>query len=228
MSVKLVWYGHATWGIESDGKTLIMDPFFTDNPSAPIKAEEVKADFILVSHGHFDHVSDLISIAKRTGATVISNFEIITWCQQQGIENAHPMHIGGGHDFPFGRLQLTAALHGSVLPDGTYGGNPCGLLIHTGGKTIYNAADTGLFSDMKLLGERNKIDAALLPIGDNFTMGPDDALYAVKLIRPTTVLPMHYNTFEVIQQDAAAFAKRVESDTESKCVVLQPGESHTL
>jgi L-ascorbate metabolism protein UlaG (beta-lactamase superfamily) len=224
MSVKLTWYSHAAFLIESGGHRILTDPFLGDNPLAPIKPDAVDCDFIIVSHGHADHVGDTVAIAKRTGATVISNFEIVNWLQDQGLEKVHPQHIGGGFDHPFGRLKLTLALHGSALPDGSDGGNPTGLLLTLEGKKIYHACDTGLFGDMELIGDEG-IDLAILPIGDNFTMGPDDALRAVRLIRPAKVIPIHYNTFEVIEQDPHAFAMRVGDETDAKCVVLDPGQS---
>lgn len=227
MTVKLTYHGHAAWTIESDGYTILIDPFFTDNPLADVKAEDVKADYILVSHAHGDHLGDTIEIARRTGATVISNYEIYNYCVARGV-NAHPLHIGGGYNFPFGRVKLTIAHHGSSFPDGSYGGNPCGFIIQTGGKTIYDAADTALFYDMKIIGDLHKPDVALLPIGDNFTMGPDDALYAVELLRPKLVIPMHYRTFGWIEQDEMAFARRCEEQKGVPCVVLKPGESYTL
>lgn len=227
MAVKLTYHGHASWTIESQGTTLLIDPFLTGNPLADTGPDQVKADYILISHAHGDHLGDTVAIAKRTGAMVISNFEIATYCQNQGLQ-AHALHIGGGYDFPFGRVKLTIAHHGSSFPDGSYAGNPCGFLIKTGGKTIYDAADTGLFYDMKLIGEQEALDVALLPIGDNFTMGPDDALYAVQLLQPKVVIPMHYGTFDVIQQDPHAFALRVEAETQAQCVVLEPGQSYTL
>lgn len=222
MTVKITWYGHACFLIKTKGTNLLTDPFLTGNPLAPVRADQVEADYIFVSHGHGDHVGDGVAIAKRTGATVISNFEIQNWFVGQGVENVHPQHIGGGHDYPWGRLKLTIAHHGSALPDGTYGGNPAGFLFYIEGKKIYHACDTGLFYDMKLIGEEG-IDLAILPIGDNFTMGPDDALRAVKLIEPKRVIPIHYNTFDVIKQDAHAWARRVENETSSKVLVLEPG-----
>ena len=168
-----------------------------------------------------------MAIAKRTGAQVISNFEIINWFGAQGVENAHPQHIGGGFTYPFGYLKLTQALHGSTLPDGTSGGNPAGFLLTADGKKVYLACDTGLFGDMKLIGEEG-IDLAVLPIGDNFTMGPDDALRAVKLLQPKNVIPVHYGTFDVIAQDVNAWAKRVTAETSAKVHVLKPGNSFTL
>ncbi len=225
--VELTYHSHACFSIAVNGTQLLIDPFLTGNDLADVQADEVEADYILVSHGHGDHVGDTVAIAQRTGATTISNFEIQSWLLAQGVQNAHPMHIGGGHDFPFGRVKLTIAHHGSMLPDGSYGGNPAGFLLTLEGKKIYHACDTGLFYDMKLIGEEG-LDVAILPIGDNFTMGPDDALKAVKLLEPRVVIPIHYDTFEVIQQDPYAFAARVEKETPARCVVLKPGQSYRL
>lgn len=227
MSVKVTWYSHACFLIETNGTQLLTDPFLTGNALAPVRADKVKTDYILVSHGHGDHVGDTVPIAKRTGATVISTFEIQNWFVEQGVENTHAQHIGGGYDYPWGRVKLTIAHHGSMLPDGTYGGNPAGFLFYVKGKKIYHACDTGLFYDMKLIGEEG-IDLAILPIGDNFTMGPDDALRAVKLIEPTQVIPIHYDTFEVIEQDPHAWARQVENETSAKVVVMKPGDSLEL
>jgi len=227
MTVKITWYGHACFLIETKGTKLLTDPFLTGNQLAPVRVDMVEADYILVSHGHGDHVGDGVAIAKRTGATVISNFEIQNWFVSQGVENVHAQHIGGGYDYPWGRVKLTIAHHGSALPDGTYGGNPVGFLFYIEGKKIYHACDTGLFYDMRLIGEEG-IDLAILPIGDNFTMGPDDALRAVKLIEPRQVVPIHYNTFDVIKQDPHAWARRVESETSAKVVVMGPGDTLEL
>lgn len=227
MSIKLTWYGHACFLIETNRAKLLTDPFLSGNQLAPVRADKVQADYILVSHGHGDHVGDAVAIAKRTGATVISNFEIQNWFVGEGVDNVHPQHIGGGHDYPWGRVKLTIAHHGSSLPDGTYGGNPAGFLFYIEGKKIYHACDTGLFYDMKLIGEEG-IDLAILPIGDNFTMGPDDALRAVKLIEPKQAIPIHYNTFDVIKQDPHAWARRVEGETATKVVVMKPGDTLEL
>lgn len=222
---ELTWHGHATLGLKTDGHKILIDPFFSGNPAATVTADQVEADFILVSHGHGDHIGDSLSIAERTGALIISNHEIVTWLGRQGLTKLHGQHLGGGFRHPFGYLKLTLALHGSQLPDGSYGGNPCGFLLTTNDdKKIYLAQDTGLFGDMALIGDE-QIDFAAIPIGDNYTMGPDDALRAVKLLRPKQVLPIHYNTFPLLQQDARAWADRVEGETDTRVVILTPGES---
>ncbi len=224
----LTWYGHATLGLETGGYNLLIDPFFSGNPAAPVSADAVAADFILVSHGHGDHVGDAVSIAKRTGATAISNFEIATWLAAQGVQKTHGQHIGGGFRHPFGYLKLTLALHGSQLPDGSNGGNPAGFLLTTNdGKKIYLAGDTGLFGDMRLIGEEG-LDLAVIPIGDNFTMGPADALRAVKMLTPKTVIPIHFGTWGLIDQDAAAWSAKVKEETGVNVVVLKPGQSFTF
>jgi len=227
MKTTFTWYGHATLGLTVGEHKLLVDPFFTGNPVAPITADEALADFILITHGHGDHVGDAQAIAKRNNALIISNFEIAGWFAEQGLES-HAQHLGGGFHHPFGYLKLTLALHGSALPDGGYGGNPAGLLLTTpDGKKIYMAGDTGLFGDMQLIGDEG-IDLAVIPIGDNYTMGPDDALRAVKLLRPKQVVPIHYNTWPLIEQDPHAWKARVEAETSAKVVVLKPGESLDL
>jgi L-ascorbate metabolism protein UlaG (beta-lactamase superfamily) len=228
MNDKLIWYGHGTVGLELGGYKILVDPFLSGNPAASTTADAVPADFILISHGHGDHVGDAVAVAKRTGATVIANFEIANWCAAQGVEKTHAQHLGGGYTHPFGYVKLTLALHGSALPDGSYGGNPCGFLITpASGKKIYLACDTGLFGDMQLLGDEG-IELATLPIGDNFTMGPADALRAVKLIRPGHVIPVHYNTWGLIAQDAEAWARQVQAETGTWAHVIKPGDTYTL
>jgi L-ascorbate metabolism protein UlaG (beta-lactamase superfamily) len=228
MATKMRWLGHACLLLESDGQRLLIDPFLTDNPAAAAKADAVQADFILVSHGHGDHIGDTVAIARRTGATVVANYEVSLWLQKQGLKKVHGQQHGGSHAFPFGRVKLTLAFHGSALPDGSYGGNPCGFLIaFNDGSRVYDAADTGLFGDMRLIGEEG-VDVAALPIGDNYTMGPDDALRAVKLVQPRKVVPIHYDTWDLIAQDAAAWAERVRRETQTEPVVLKPGDWVTV
>jgi len=227
MTTRITFLGHGTFEIETGGSRVLIDPFLTDNPAATTTADEVQPDFVIITHGHGDHVGDVVAIAARTGATVIANHEIVEWLGAQGVENTHAMHIGGTHRFDFGTVKLTIAHHGSMLPDGANGGNPCGVLLFTDDGTIYHAADTGLFYDMKLIGEEG-IDVAILPIGDNFTMGPDDAIKAVKLIEPKRVIPDHFDTWPLIAQDADAWAGRVSSETSAEPVVLLPGEACEL
>jgi L-ascorbate metabolism protein UlaG (beta-lactamase superfamily) len=227
MSTKFTWYGHAALGLETGGYKLLVDPYLNENPAASVKADKVEADYILISHGHFDHIGDTVAIAQRTGAMVISNFEIATWLENQGL-TTHGQHLGGGFQYPFGYLKLTLALHGSELPDGASGGNPAGFRLNTNdGERIYLACDTGLFGDMKMIGEEG-LDLAVLPIGDNFTMGPEDALRAVKMLQPKFVIPVHYSTWELIAQDPHEWASRVQHETSAKVIVLKPGESFTL
>jgi len=227
MSTKVTWLGHAALSLETDGFNILVDPFLSGNPTASVAPAKVNADFILLSHGHGDHLGDTVAIAERTGAIVITNAELSDWLDKQGVRT-HGQHLGGGFHHPFGYLKLTLAIHGSGLPDGSYGGNPAGFLLTTNdNKKIYMACDTGLFGDMRLIGEEG-IDLAILPIGDNYTMGPDDALRAVKMLEPGQIVPIHYNTFEVIAQDPKDWAQRVEDETDSKVHVIAPGESVTI
>jgi L-ascorbate metabolism protein UlaG (beta-lactamase superfamily) len=224
MPTRIRWLGHACILLETDGQHVLIDPFLTSNPAAAVTAEEVPADFILISHGHGDHVGDAIDIARRTGATVIANYEISEWLKGMGVAKVHGQQHGGGHAFPFGRVKLTLAFHGSMLPDGSNGGNPCGFLLYLkDGIKIYHAADTGLFGDMRLIGEEG-LDLAILPIGDNYTMGPDDAVRAVKMLEPKKVVPIHYDTWDIIAQDAGAWASRIRKETRVQPVVLKPGD----
>jgi L-ascorbate metabolism protein UlaG (beta-lactamase superfamily) len=224
MATRMRWLGHSCLLFESDGINVLIDPFLSNNPKSAIKADAVPAEFVLVSHGHSDHIGDTIAIAKRTGAMVIANYEIVGWLQKQGLKKVHGMQHGGSFTFPFGAVKLTQAFHGSQLPDGSCGGNPCGFyLTFKDGKRVYDAADTGLFGDMKLIGEEG-IDLALLPIGDNFTMGPSDALRALTMLKPGRVVPIHYNTFELIKQDANAWANEVRAGRLAEPIVMNPGD----
>lgn len=227
MTTTLTWYGHAAFQLQTHHHSILIDPFIKGNPLATVKAEALNPQYILVTHGHGDHLGDTVSIARHSGATVIANAEICGWLGKQGVKT-HAQHIGGGFHHPFGYVKLTLALHGSALPDGSNGGNPCGFLITTlDDMNLYFAGDTGLFGDMQLIGDEG-LDFAALPIGDNYTMGPDDALRAVKLLRPKQVLPIHYNTFDVIHQDERSWADRVQQETASQVLSLQPGASITF
>ena len=223
---RLHYHGHSTCTLTSDdGTRIIIDPWFDGNPVSDVKADEIDGvDFILCTHRHSDHFADAIPLAKRTGATLVSTFEIVSFAQSQGVENAHPLHIGGGFNFPFGYVKMTPALHGGQVDgdnEGLYTTVPGGFWINLDGKRIYHAGDTALLTDMQLL--RGKVDLALLPIGDNFTMGPEDAALAVDFIRPKVVIPIHYNTFDLIAQDPEAFRARVGSL--ARVEILQPGET---
>ena len=228
MSIELTWFGHGTWQISLPEHTILLDPFFDDNPSSPVKAAEVDADFILISHGHFDHIADAAAVANRTNATVVAIYEISQWLAQNGeVKETIGMNIGGGVQLPFGHVKMTPALHSSQLPDGSYGGEPAGFILTLNGQRIYFACDTGLFSDMTLIGNQG-IDLAVLPIGDLFTMGPADSIEAIKLLRPKRVAPAHFNTWPPIEQDSDAWALRVKQETDSDPVVLNPGGQFTL
>lgn len=229
MASELTWLGHGTWLIETSGKTIILDPFLDDNPAASVKADDVQVDYILVSHGHFDHVCDAASIAKRTGAMVVTNYEISEWLgTNHGVENRLGMNIGGGVSLPFGHVKMTLAFHSSMLPDGSNGGMPCGFLLTLeDDKKVYFACDTALFEDMKRIGSVG-LDLAVVPIGDLFTMGPDDAHQAIQLLKPRRAVPDHYNTWPPIEQDAEAWAKVARTATLSEPIVVDPGGKITL
>jgi len=227
MTSTLTFYGHASFGLQIGQYRLLFDPFFSGNPAASTSADKVDANYILVSHGHGDHLGDALKIAKRCDATVIAVAEIADWLEEHGVKT-HAQHLGGGFTYPFGYCKLTLALHGSQLPDGSYGGNPAGFLLTLpDGQKLYYAGDTGLFGDMRLIGDEG-VALALLPIGDNYTMGPADALRAVEFLHPKVVIPMHYNTFPLIKQDAPAWKSLVEEKTDSRVIILQPGESYTI
>jgi L-ascorbate metabolism protein UlaG (beta-lactamase superfamily) len=203
--MNLTFFGHACFEVTVNGKRLLFDPFITPNSLASdIKLADIKADYILVSHGHVDHIADLVELQKLTGATVISNFEIVSWAAKQGVTKTHPLNHGGGYRFEFGRVKYVNAIHSSVLPDGTYGGNPGGFVVETSEGSFYYSGDTALTYDMKLIGEDVRLDFAVLPIGDNFTMGPRDAVRAADFVGATRVVGVHYDTFPPICIDHAA------------------------
>ena len=226
--MKITFYGHSCFLIETGSHRLIIDPFLTGNPDAAIAAKEVRVDHVLVTHGHEDHTCDVLEIAKANDATVVANYEIAEYFGAKGAKS-HGMNPGGGFAFPFGRVKLTIAHHSSSLNAGLnpiYLGSPCGIVIEAEGKKIYHAGDTALFMDMQLIG-RAGLDLAILPIGDNYTMGPDDALDALDFLKPKVAVPMHFNTWPPIAQDAAAFAGAA-ARRGHKVEVLKPGASLTL
>lgn len=226
--LNLTFLGHSCFLLDDSKHKVIIDPFISGNPLAKVSVDDVKADFILLTHGHGDHLGDALELARSNEAMVISNYEIATYFANKGIERTAGLHIGGGAKFPFGSLKLTIAHHGSTLgPDMAYGGNPVGFIVRMDGKTIYHAGDTGLFMDMKLIGELDSIDAALLPIGGYFTMDINDAAKAVEFLKPKIVIPMHYDTFDPIKTDPNKFAARVKEHG-AECVILQPGHSYGL
>lgn len=226
--MKVSYHGHSVVKIVTDGKEILIDPFITGNGNTDLKVENESPDFILLTHGHGDHVGDTVQLAKKKDALVIAMVELANYLSWQGVKT-HEMNIGGSYEFEFGKVKFTQAFHSTGVETGEqtiiYTGMPAGLLITIEGKTIYHAGDTSLFSDMKLIGERHPIDLAFLPIGDNFTMGPEDAAYAAKLLHAKTVVPIHYNTFPVIKQDPGRFINLLE-DGNGK--VLQPGETIEL
>jgi len=207
--MKLTYYGHSCFTVEVSGKKLLFDPFITPNELAKnIKLEDIQADYILVSHGHGDHVADAVQLAKLKGAKVVSSFEIVSWFGNQGVENGHPMNLGGTWEFDFGKVKYVNAIHSSVLPDGTYGGNPGGFIVTSGDKSFYFAGDTALTLDMQLIPRFAKLDLAILPVGDNFTMGIDDAIIAADYIQCDKILGVHYDTFGYIKIDHEEAVKK--------------------
>ena len=227
--LKLRFLGHAAVLIRLKNTNLVIDPFITDNPSCTVELRDLpKIDYILVTHGHSDHLGDTVEIAKRDEATVIANFELCTHLSKKRVAT-HPMHIGGTFNFPFGTVKMTPAVHGSSLIDGDtllYAGNPCGFLLNFEGKVIYHAGDTGLTKDMELL-EEEGVEVAFLPIGGNFVMDAWDALRAVKMIKPKKVVPIHFNTWDVIKADSEKFCEEVKK-IGHECLILNPGDTLEL
>jgi len=198
--MKITYYGHSCFGVEIKGKHLLFDPFITPNELAKhIDVNSIRADYILQSHGHMDHIADTVQIAKRTGATVVCIWEIHEWLHRQGVNTTHPMNIGGKWLFDFGKVKCVAAVHSSSLPDGSYGGNPMGFVVESDEGNFYYAGDTALTYDMKLIGEYRNVDFAFLPIGDNFTMSADNAIIASDFIQCPNIIGMHFDTFGFIK-----------------------------
>ncbi|MDT3681305.1 MAG: metal-dependent hydrolase [Truepera sp.] len=224
--MKVRFLGHAGVQLVAGGHEFVFDPFVSNNPSAGVELAELNPDVVFVTHAHGDHWGDTPELAQRTGALVVGTAEIADYAANLGLES-HGMNIGGSHEFAFGRVSLTQAWHSSSFPDGTYGGMPTGVVLEVADKRVYHAGDTSLFSDMSLLAAR-QLDLAFLPIGDNYTMGPTAALEAVKLVKPRLVIPIHYDTFPLLKQDAQAFKLAVEESTSTSCLVLAPGEEVTL
>lgn len=227
--MKITYHGHSCLQVEGNGKSIIIDPFLSGNPLATVKPEEIKADVIILTHGHSDHFGDTVEIARNNEALVIAVFELATICEQKGLKT-HAMGLGGARDFGDFKVKFTPAFHSSSLPEGdgfVYTGMPAGVLLTIGGKTLYHAGDTALFGDMKLIGEMNRIDVAALPIGDNFTMGPEDASIAAHWLKANVVIPIHYNTFPPIEQDPEKFAELLKVRN-IECRVLAPGQSFSL
>ena len=223
--MKITYYGHSCFGIEIGGKNLLFDPFISPNELAKaIDPEKIPADFILISHGHADHIADGVSVAKRTGAKIVANWEVCSWLQNHGIENCHPMNIGGKIQLEFGYVKCVNAVHSSSMPDGSYGGNPMGFVVETGEGNFYYAGDTALHYDMKLIGEYRKIDFAFLPIGDNVTMGVDNAIICCDFINCSDIIGMHYDTFGYIKIDRSSAVKKF-SDAGKKLTLIEIGKT---
>lgn len=224
--MNLHYLGQSGFAVTAGEHLLLIDPFLTGNPKAVDDPAGFSPSYIVLTHAHGDHYGDTEEVARRSGATVVTSFEVATYLGQKGIESVG-MNIGGGASFPFGTVKYTPAWHSNSLPDGTYAGMPAGVVLTLEGKRVYHAGDTALFGDMALIG-RGGLDLAILPIGDLFTMGPEDAVEAVKLLRPKRVIPVHYNTFPAIEQDPEAFKRRVERETDAVVTVLRPGEEFTF
>jgi len=225
--MRLRYFSHSAVQLTTaDGKIILIDPFLDGNPTSPVKAKDVRADFIILTHGHGDHIGDSFAIADKYDPLFICVNELADYVSSKGYR-AHNMHIGGAHNFHFGRVKFTIAHHGSMTPDNTYAGEPSGVIVSADGVNLYHTGDTGLFYDMKLIGEMTRIDYMLLPIGDNFTMGIDDAVKAVELVNPGIAIPIHYNTFPIIAVNPEEFRQKV-THKNTKVKILQFGEEIEL
>jgi L-ascorbate metabolism protein UlaG (beta-lactamase superfamily) len=226
--MQVTYFGHSCFLVEVHGKKLLFDPFITENPLASsIKIKDIQVDYILVSHGHWDHIADLKELSDQTGAKVISNYEICTWAEKHGINNTHAMNTGGHWIFEFGKVKCVLAIHSSSMPDGTYGGNPLGFLIETPEGNFYYAGDTALHYDMKLIGDYKKMNFAFLPIGNNFTMGIDNAVIASNFIKCDKIIGMHYDTFEAITIDHQEAKKKFEHSGK-ELLLMKIGETREI
>lgn len=223
---KVIYHGHSFLEIHIDEHTIYIDPFIEGNPLCDIKVEDAKCNYIILTHAHGDHIGSTEVIAEKNDSMIIATFELADHLSAKDLK-IHHMNIGGSYVFPFGKVKLTLAHHSSSTPEGLYAGDPAGILITFNDKTIFHAGDTALFYDMKLIGEMNKIDYAFLPIGDNFTMGIDDAVKAAEFLNAKNVIPVHYNTFDVIKADANEFKKKIESIGKC-CIIMKPGEKLSL
>jgi len=220
--MKLTFLGHSAFQIvTNNGDRILIDPYLDRNPLAPVKAGDIRADWIILTHAHGDHLGDAEKIA-RMDTTIICVSELASYLAKRG-KKVHAMQIGGAHDFPFGKVKLTMALHGSMTPDGCYGGLAAGVILQIGESTLHHTGDTGIFGDMKLIGEMHRIDCLMIPIGGNYTMDSADAALATGWIKPDLVIPMHYDTFEVIRTDPQIFADLVEAQG-IQCRILKPGD----
>lgn len=227
--MKITYLGHSGFLLTGSHGQIVIDPFLTGYPFPTLQPRELKANLILISHGHADHFGDSLEIARHSDGTIVANYELVNYCADQGV-NTHALHLGGSRDFNLAKVKLTIAFHGSSMGNNPAQcmGNPSGFLITMDGLNIYHAGDTALFGDMELIGRLHPIDVALLPIGDNFTMGPEDALEAVKLLKPQVAIPMHYNTWPLIAQDPQAFKTAVEAVTPTKVVIMSAKDEYQL
>lgn len=225
--MKIKFYGHSCFALESDNKTILIDPFFTGNPVAGSIPPDLRPDLILVTHGHGDHLGDAVEISKKTETPILAIFELANLCNKKGAKTIG-VNMGGKVFFEFGWVKMVPAWHSSSTPDGIYAGEPGGFIIKFYDRYIYHAGDTSLFSDMKLIGQEHPLDVAMLPIGGYFTMDPEDAISAVKLLNPKSVIPMHYNTFDLIKQDPASFEEHARTQGRCKCIILQPQDEYSL
>ena len=222
---KLFFFGHSCFGLEDGDSKILIDPFVKENPHLSDISFDFDPGLLLITHGHYDHLGDAIEMATEKNCTILAQPEIVDFCQKMGVKEATKVNYGGRVRFEFGSVKMVPAWHtSSIGEERLYGGNACGYVVNFAGKNFYHAGDTALFGDMKLIGETDVIDVALLPIGDRYTMGVDDAIMAVLLLNPDRVIPMHFNTFDVIRQDPSEFKKRVESETSARCSVMKPGE----